>query len=281
MTEMTDKAAARVAIVHHPDVRRSLMTQKAYAEGLRALYVFTTTFQDAEVAVAVHDVAPELAARVNDLLLPVVKGVGSERAYQCLAESLQTLGGSGYLRDYPIEQYIRDAKIDSLYEGTTAIQALDFFFRKIVRDQGAAFDYLLDQIATFVKGDSPATARISSARERLDTALVDVRDMAATLTGHLMAAQDDRTHLYGVGLGSVRFLMSVGDLIIGWLLLRQAETAISSLELGAVAEERAFYEGKVAVATFFAGNVLPLLTGTRATLASLDLDVMKLDVESL
>ncbi len=87
-----------------------------------------------------------LAERVNDLLLPIVKGVGSERAYQCLTESLQTLGGSGFLQDYPIEQYIRDAKIDSLYEGTTAIQAQDFFFRKIARDQGGALVHVVAQI---------------------------------------------------------------------------------------------------------------------------------------
>ena len=112
------------------------MTQKAYAEGLRALYLYTATFQDAAVAKALHDVDAELAVKVNDLLLPIVKGVGSEQAYAKLTESLQTFGGSGFLQDYPIEQYIRDAKIDSLYEGTTAIQAQDFFFRKIVRDKG-------------------------------------------------------------------------------------------------------------------------------------------------
>ena len=136
LTQMTDKAAPRVTITHHPDVRRSLMTQKAYAEGLRALYLYTATFQDAAVAKALHDVDAELAVKVNDLLLPIVKGVGSEQAYAKLTESLQTFGGSGFLQDYPIEQYIRDAKIDSLYEGTTAIQAQDFFFRKIVRDKG-------------------------------------------------------------------------------------------------------------------------------------------------
>jgi alkylation response protein AidB-like acyl-CoA dehydrogenase len=114
MTQMTDKAAPRVTITHHPDVRRSLMTQKAYAEGLRALYLYTATFQDAAVAKALHDVDPELAVKINDLLLPIVKGVGSEQAYAKLTESLQTFGGSGFLQDYPIEQYIRDAKIESL-----------------------------------------------------------------------------------------------------------------------------------------------------------------------
>ena len=140
MTQMTDKTAPRVTIIHHPDVRRSLMTQKAYAEGLRALYLFTAAYHDPSVAQIVSGADADIAARVNDLLLPIVKGVGSERAYQCLTESLQTFGGSGFLQDYPIEQYIRDSKIDSLYEGTTAIQAQDFFFRKIARDRGVALN---------------------------------------------------------------------------------------------------------------------------------------------
>ncbi len=116
LTQMTDKTAPRVTITHHPDVRRSLMTQKSYAEGMRALYLYTATFQDDEVAQALHGVDADLALRVNDLLLPIVKGYGSEQAYAKLTESLQTFGGSGFLQDYPIEQYIRDAKIDSLYE---------------------------------------------------------------------------------------------------------------------------------------------------------------------
>ncbi|HEV7186764.1 MAG TPA: acyl-CoA dehydrogenase family protein, partial [Blastococcus sp.] len=116
----TSKDAPRVTITHHPDVRRSLMTQKAYAEGMRALYLYAASFRDQVIEL---DAAGEgdgekarLAERVNDLLLPIVKGFGSERATQLLtAESLQTLGGSGYLQDYPIEQYIRDSKIDTLY----------------------------------------------------------------------------------------------------------------------------------------------------------------------
>ena len=102
LTQMTDKTAPRVTITHHPDVRRSLMTQKAYAEGLRALYLFTATHQDAEVAKTIHGIEPELAVKVNDLMLPIVKGVGSEQAYAKLTESLQTFGGSGFLQDYRV-----------------------------------------------------------------------------------------------------------------------------------------------------------------------------------
>ena len=276
LTQMTDKAAPRVSITHHPDVRRSLMTQKAYAEGLRALYLYTATFQDAEVAQAVHGVDVELAAKVNDLLLPIVKGVGSEQAYAKLTESLQIFGGSGFLQDYPIEQYIRDAKIDSLYEGTTAIQAQDFFFRKIVRDQGTALGYVANEIDTFVKNES-GNGRLKGERELLATALTDVQAMAASLTGYLMAAQEDQASIYKVGLGSVRFLMSVGDLVLGWLLQRQAAVAIEKLDEGATGTEKSFYEGKIAAASFFAKNFLPLLTSTRSTIENLDTDVMELD----
>ncbi|MGK2882646.1 MAG: acyl-CoA dehydrogenase [Mycobacterium sp.] len=276
MTQMTDKTAPRVAITHHPDVRRSLMTQKAYAEGLRALYLYTATYQNHAVAKAVQGVEPDLAARVNDLLLPIVKGVGSEQAYAKLTESLQTFGGSGFLQDYPIEQYIRDAKIDSLYEGTTAIQAQDFFFRKIVRDKGVALAHVASQIEEFIKNDT-GNGRLKTERELLANALTDVQGMAASLTGYLMAAQEDQANLYKVGLGSVRFLLSVGDLVIGWLLARQGAVAIEKLDDGATGADKSYYEGKVAVASFFAKNFLPLLASTRLVIEKLDNDVMELD----
>jgi len=277
LTQMTDKAAPRVAITHHPDVRRSLMTQKAYAEGLRALYLYTATFQDTAVAKAVHGVDAELAVKVNDLMLPIVKGVGSEQAYAKLTESLQTYGGSGFLQDYPIEQYIRDAKIDSLYEGTTAIQAQDFFFRKIIRDKGVALGYVVGQIGEFVKNES-GNGRLKTERALLAKALEDVQGMATALTGYLMAAQEDTKSIYKVGLGSVRFLMSVGDLVIGWLLLRQAATAIEALDTGgATTADVHFYEGKIAVGSFFAKNFLPLLSSTRQVIETVDNEIMELD----
>ncbi len=276
LTQMMDKAAPRVSITHHPDVRRSLMTQKAYAEGLRALYLFTATYQDAGVAKALHGVEPELAVKVNDLMLPIVKGVGSEQAYAKLTESLQTFGGSGFLQDYPLEQYIRDAKIDSLYEGTTAIQAQDFFFRKIIRDKGQALAHVAGQIDEFVKNES-GNGRLKTERALLAKALEDVQGMAATLTGYLMAAQEDPKSIYKVGLGSVRFLMSVGDLVMGWLLLRQSAVAMAALDAGASGADRSFYEGKIAVASFFAKNFLPLLTGTKQVIEAIDNEVMELD----
>ncbi|MGH3956164.1 MAG: acyl-CoA dehydrogenase [Mycobacterium sp.] len=276
MTQLTDKTAPRVTITHHPDVRRSLLTQKAYAEGLRALYLYATTFQDTVAAKTLNGVEAEEAVRLNDLLLPIIKGVGSERAYEKLTESLQTFGGSGFLQDYPIEQYIRDAKIDSLYEGTTAIQAQDFFFRKIVKDQGKSLAFISGQIEQFVNSET-GNGRLKAERALLATALEDVQGMAATMTANLMAAQQEITQVYKVGTASVRFLMSVGDLLIGWLLQRQAAVAIEALDAGATGAEKSFYEGKIAVASFFAKNMLPQLTSTRAILDNVDNDLMELD----
>ncbi|MCV7424634.1 acyl-CoA dehydrogenase [Mycobacterium yunnanensis] len=279
LTQMTDKTAPRVSILHHPDVRRALLMQKAYAEGLRALYLYTAAHQDEAAAAVVSGADEAMAGRVNDLLLPIVKGVGSERAYQTLTEALQTFGGSGFLQDYPIEQYIRDAKIDSLYEGTTAIQAQDFFFRKIARDQGGALAHVAGEIQAFLDAES-ARAELADCRGRLATALADVQSMVATMTGHLISSQRDSRELYRFGLGSVSFLMAVGDLFIGWLLLRGAEIALDALDGEPTERDRAFYLGKVTAAKFFADNVLPRLTAERTILESADLAIMDLDEDA-
>ncbi len=271
MTQMTDKAAPRVTIIHHPDVRRSLMTQKAYAEGLRALYLYAAAHQNDDVALQTSGADPSMAHRVDDLLLPVVKGVGSERAYEILTESLQTFGGSGFLQDYPIEQYIRDAKIDSLYEGTTAIQALDLFFRKIVRDRGEALAHVTAQISKTI---DTCDASLQPQAEQVRTALEDVQAMTATLTGYLMAASEEPTQIYKVGLASVRFLLAVGDLLIGWLLLGQAAVAHAALSAGASTGDEAFYRGKIATARYFAANMLPRLGALRGIIENLDDEIM-------
>ena len=272
LTQMTDKGAPRVTIMHHPDVRRSLITQKAYAEGLRALYLYAAAHQDSAVAQHVSGADTEMAHRVNDLLLPVVKGVSSERAYEILTESLQTLGGSGFLTDYPIEQYIRDARIDSLYEGTTAIQSLDFFFRKIIRDRGQALEHVASQISHTIDTCDDA---LRPHAELLGTALDDVRTMTASLTGYLLAAAENPTEIYKVGLASVRFLLAVGDLLIGWRLLVQADIAQAALATAPTKDE-AFYQGKIATARFFAQNMLPNLTALRGIIDTIDDGIMQL-----
>jgi len=281
LTQMLDKTAPRVTITNHPDVRRSLMLQKAYAEGMRALIAYTASWQDLiEMAQAGDtDIDLDMAERMNDLLLPIVKGVGSERSYEMLAVALQTLGGSGFLQDYPIEQYIRDAKIDTLYEGTTAIQGLDFFFRKMVRDQFKAIFYLGAQITETVKGDE-GSGQLAAERELLGKALEDVQGIVGVMGQWAMASQQDIKEIYRVGLNSTRLLMASGDLIIGWLLIRQAEVALAALQGEVSDRDRHFYEGKIATARWFAANRLPLLAAERAIAENTDLGVMELAEES-
>jgi len=273
LPNMLNKAAPRVTITHHPDVRRSLMLQKAYSEGLRAIYLYTASFQDQLWTGEGDEASLKLAERINDLLLPIVKGVGSERATEQLVQSLQTLGGSGFLQDYPIEQYIRDAKIDSLYEGTTAIQSLDFFFRKIVRDKGQALAYIAGEITKFIESEA-GNGRLKNERALLKQALEDTQGMLGSLIGYLTASQEDAQSVNKVGQHSVRLLMSVGDLLIGWRLLKHAEIAIAALDAGASAKDVPFYEGKVAVASFFSKSVLPELTARRTIVENADNDLM-------
>ncbi|MGA6156624.1 acyl-CoA dehydrogenase [Stenotrophomonas sp. NPDC087984] len=275
LAAFTDKTAPRVTITHHPDVRRSLMTQKAYAEGLRALVLYTASVQD---EILVKEAAGEDASavsRLNDLLLPIVKGYGSEKAYEQLAQSLQTIGGSGYLQEYPLEQYIRDAKIDTLYEGTTAIQGQDYFFRKIVRDQGQALTVVSEEIKKFL-AEAAGGEELEAARDQLAQAAVDLEAIVGAMLTDLAATEQDVSSIYKVGLNSTRLLLASGDVIIGYLLLKGA--AVATEKLGtASTKDRSFYAGKIAAAKFFAHEVLPGVSVQRSLAESVDKGLMDLD----
>jgi alkylation response protein AidB-like acyl-CoA dehydrogenase len=249
LTRASDKTAPRVEIIRHPDVRRMLMLQKSYAEGLRALWMYTAMTLD---KMKLEPGDPYWAA-LNDLLLPLVKGYSSEKAYDLLATSLQVFGGSGFTQDYPIEQYIRDAKIDTLYEGTTAIQALDLFFRKIVRDQGQTLMRFAEGILEYVKGGSDAFAE---EREALGTALEQVQSHVGVLVNHSVASMEEPREIYKAGLHTNALLESLAEVVIAWLLLEHAEVAARSLP-EASPDDIAFYTGKIASARFFVADALP------------------------
>ncbi|MCX0244786.1 MULTISPECIES: acyl-CoA dehydrogenase [Streptomyces] len=275
LSQFMDKAAPKVTITHHPDVRRSLMTQKAYAEGMRALVLYTASVQD---AIQEKEAAGEDAKALhglNDLLLPIVKGYGSEKSYEQLAQSLQTFGGSGYLQEYPVEQYIRDAKIDTLYEGTTAIQGQDFFFRKIVRDQGASLNALSEEIKKFLAG-AQDHEELSGALDSLAKAAVDLEAIVGTMITDLTATGEDVKNIYKVGLNTTRLLLASGDVVVGYLLLKGAAVAAEKLPT-ASAKDVPFYQGKIAAAKFFAANVLPGVGAERALAESVDNSLMELD----
>ncbi|OMI38882.1 acyl-CoA dehydrogenase [Streptomyces sparsogenes] len=275
LAAFTDKSAPRVTITHHPDVRRSLMAQKAYAEGLRSLVLYTASVQDEIQTLEAAGEDASAAHALNDLLLPIVKGYGSEKAYEQLAQSLQTIGGSGYLQEYPLEQYIRDAKIDTLYEGTTAIQGQDYFFRKIVRDQGKALTTISEEIKKFL-AEAGGGEELAATRDALAKAAADLEGLVGAMLTDLAATEQDVTSIYKVGLNATRLLLASGDVFIGYLLTKGAAIAADKLP-GASAKDKSFYAGKIAAAKFFAQEVLPGVAVQRAVAESVDGSLMDLD----
>ena len=271
LKEQANKAAPRVEIIRHPDVRRMLMLQKAFAEGLRGMVLWTAHIQDRIELAGGHGAGGGADAGIialNDMMLPLIKGYGSEKVYELLAVSLQVFGGSGYCQDYPIEQYIRDQKIDSLYEGTTHIQALDLFFRKIARDRGATLTALLGEIGKTVAA-LPADLGVEAAALR--QGLGDVQGIMGAMMAKLGQS------IYHVGVQGNRILAALAELVIGWRLVDGARVAHAALATGtATADDTAFYQGKLAAARFYAKQILPGLTLARKLVEASDLDVVEL-----
>ena len=270
LVRATDKTAPRVEIINHPNVRRLLLAQKAYAEGLRALVMYAAWLQDQAI---LHEDNDRWARR-SDLLLPVVKGYASEKAYEQLAQSLQVFGGSGYTQDYPIEQYIRDTKIDSIYEGTTGIQALDLFFRKIARDQGETLAGLAAEITEFVKGGEDQD-ELAVEREMLGSMLDDVQGHLGGMVEHLLASLGgEEEAVYKVGLQANPLLESIAEVVISWRLLVHAEVAL------AADTDDPFYQGKVASARWFLRHHGPLVAARRSRASAEDGSIMDIPVEA-
>ena len=269
-----DKDAPRVTIIHHPDVRRLLMKQKSYAEGLRGLGMLASTLQD-EIVIAGAEGDKEKVSKLhlrNDLLLPLVKGFGSERVYEILADSLQCLGGSGYCKDYPHEQYIRDQKIDTLYEGTTAIQGLDLIFRKIMKDGGNTLRHFLGRIHKDIEAEIGG-ASFETERNILSKAFADFSKILEMMVPRVGES------LYHAGLHSTRILFSLSELLLGWLLLKQAGVALKALET-AEGADKSFYEGKCASARYFCREELPRVSMSKKVIEHSDLSLMELSEEA-
>ena len=273
LLQAADKSAPRVQILKHPDVRRMLINLKSHAEGMRALAYFGASIQD-EIAMkgGPHQDETRELTKLDDLLLPLIKGYCSDKGYALLGDALQVFGGSGYCQDYPMEQYIRDQKIDTLYEGTTAIQALDLLFRKIAKDGGQTLQGLLGRIQQSLDEEIGGVA-LAEERAALARGLRDVQGTFLALMGKM---QDS---LYHVGLHGNRVLHAVTELIMGWLLLRHADMSLVKLP-EAKGADKAFYEGKIASARYFASQVLPGLTLTRKLVESSSLQLMELSDEA-
>ena len=267
-----DPTKPRVPIIDHPDVRRMLLDCKATVEGIRMLIVKLAYHLDHATQLAGSD--DEKAAYHHgqvELLTPLVKSYASDEAFRICGQAIQVYGGAGYLKDHPVEQYCRDSKIFSIYEGTNHIQAMDLVGRKIGQASGANFQQFMGDIGAFVEAhrqDPIYAAEI----EILGAAQEAVLQLAM---GFLEWSQSDQLAL--VPLNANRFLTIMSQLAVGWLLLDAALLSEKAAKgLAADHPDREFYLGKRASALWYARNVLSGIPGASKAALLKDASPMEL-----
>ena len=254
----------QVPIIRHPDVRRMLLMMKAYTEGVRALILYTAYCMDRGV-MAEDDMEKQKWSDLTAFLTPVAKAYGSDMSFRVTETAVQVYGGYGYMKDYPVEQFLRDEKAHSIFEGTNGIQSLDLVGRKLPRDSKVLFETLFKDIKTFCWENKDNTA-LGSYMKILDKAIDTLMNVTEYYTS-LFQEDFDSIALY-----AVPYTELFGDVIVGWLLLWQGIIACGKLEK-MIAEkglkdgdgikklisdnsDAAFYSGKQASARYFASTVL-------------------------
>jgi len=267
-TKYGEKTGRRVPIIEHPEVRRLLMTIKALTEGMRALVYRGYLFED--IAHASSDENERaLASESLDFFTPIIKGYSSERIWELCSMGIQILGGYGYTAEYPIEQYARDCKILSIWDGTTYIQSIDLVGRKLRKGEGRAFRAWIEDMTGFAAAGKGGPFAAEAAL--LDDAVADILFMVSVYAG--VEGEDGLL----LPLTSTRFLDCCGEAAIAHLLLEQG--VIASEKLKGVKEDHVdydFYQGKIATARFFAMNFLPNIKGRRRIVEMKDLTAVKM-----
>ena len=260
-----DPSAPRVPIIEHPDVRRMLMELKATVEGMRALLLKLTSHRDRNaLALGKDDEQAAYHQGQVDLLTPLVKAFGSDEAYRLCGIAIQVFGGAGFLKDWPVEQYARDSKIFSIYEGTNHIQAMDLVGRKLGQNGGANFQAFMSDVGAFVEKHKghPVFGKECQSLARASEAVVNVA------MGMMGWSQSGKIDL--VALNANRFLLMMSQLAVAHQLLDAgviAEDALAKLPAGHA--DRSFYEGKRSSALWYARNVLPQVEN-HASIAALE-----------
>jgi len=270
---MRDVNAPRVEIIKHPDVRRMLLTQKAYTEACRCILYFSAYCGD----MALNNPDEEERAKYFDmleLLTPICKAWSSDRGFDVTREAMQTYGGYGYCSEYPVEQYMRDCKIMSIYEGTNGIQALDLVGRKVlnIKKQMAPYNNWLAKMR-----EGAEKAKANEALSDLADDLLGTIDTLDGITKHFMGAglKGDTTTPV---MNASPYMMAFGDVVGASFLLWGAHIAQDKLDAGVDSEtDKKFYAGKVASARFFIKNLLPNVEAVSKTCLSGDKSFVELE----
>jgi alkylation response protein AidB-like acyl-CoA dehydrogenase len=253
----------------HPDVRRMLMEAKAQTEGLRALCLWGALQVDLEHAAATEE-ERQLAADLVGLLTPVIKGVGTDIGYKVATDAQQVYGGHGYIAEWGMEQYVRDARISMIYEGTNGVQAMDLVGRKLAQNGGRAVQALFKvvaQEAAAAKGNE----KVAALAEGLEKALGHLQGATMWLAANGFKNPND------VGAGAYPYMQLTGTVALGLMWLRMAEAAAKALDAGAA--DAKFYEAKLVTARFFAERFLPEVGSFRRKIEAGSETVMALDPE--
>ncbi|MCU0671150.1 MAG: acyl-CoA dehydrogenase [Myxococcota bacterium] len=264
--EWKNPEAPRVAIIEHPNVRRDLLEMKSKVEGMRALITKLAVHADRLKAIGAKDDASAAYHQGQiDLLTPLVKAYCSDEAYRVCEKAIQVYGGAGYLKDWPVEQYARDSKIFSIYEGTNAIQALDLVGRKLGQGGGKNTQAFLGDVQKWI-GANKEHADLKDSVANLQKAHEAVGASVMQFLGWFQAQK-----MPNITLMAERFLHMMSKLAIGWLLLDGAAIAIEKLNAGGLSErDRAYYEGKKFSGIYYAMNIVPEVIGDAKTLRACD-----------
>lgn len=253
-TEAGVRGGARVPIIRHPDVRRMLLLMKSQTEAMRALSAVVAVSLDA-ARLHPSDAERQLHQAFADLMIPVIKGWCTENAVDIASLGIQVHGGVGFIEETGAAQYLRDARITPIYEGTTGIQANDLIGRKLARDGGLAAQVVITQMRT-VAGELAATPASSPLAAAFSTAIDSLEESVRYVVANY--AKDIR----GVSVGAVPLLKLFGIVAGGWQLLRSASISRQRLaESRQNAADAAFYEAKIATAQFYADHVLSQAPG--------------------
>jgi alkylation response protein AidB-like acyl-CoA dehydrogenase len=247
-----DASAPRVAIVEHPDVRRMLLDMKSKVEGIRTLVIKLALHRDKLAAIGAKDDTQAAYHRGQvDLLVPICKAYATDQAFRVCETAIQVFGGAGFIKDHPVEQYCRDSKIFSIYEGTNHIQAMDLVGRKLGQNGGANFRAFLADVGAFVQANAEHPV-LAHEVKRLGEAAETIAMVAGVFLNWLA-----QRRVAMVPLAANRFLEMMAETAIAWLLLDGARVAIAKQAEAPTDEEHAFYEGKKQSALYFVRNVLP------------------------
>ncbi len=254
LADFKDHGAPSVAIIKHPDVRRNLLWMKSYVEGMRSFFYFLIKC-GTDAAAADTPEKRALHADLFSLLTPVVKDYHAVKGYDVCIQALQVFGGAGYTQDYAVEQYARDCKVTTIYEGCSGIQAMDLLARKIGLQKGAVFMHFLGEIqktvavAKKIQTLQGLAGKVETAANRLGEITMQIGKMAMSADFKVAFAH------------SLPFLFVMGDIIMAWMLLWRATTAAEKLAAGTRKKEIAFYEGQIKTAEFFIDTELPVTLG--------------------